>query len=135
MISVDVDFSMVGENNSILSLNGEQRRDTNKNIRGYVGTYEDFELTSLSVQNNGIGFINKSQTERKDLLAQFMDITVFEELYQIANEEIRDVQVLLKDFKKIDYDVQLIDVNHSLQEYNIEDTELRNKKIKLMMVY
>ena len=130
-VRVDVDFSMVGEDNSILSLNGEQRRDTNKNIRGYVGTYEDFELTSLSVQNNGIGFINKSQTERKDLLAQFMDITVFEELYQIANEEIRDVQVLLKDFKKIDYDVQLIDVNHSLQEYNIEDTELRNKKIKL----
>ena len=130
-VRVDVDFSMVGEDNSIVSLNGEQRRDTNKNIRGYVGTYEDFELTSLSVQNNSIGFINKSQTERKDLLAQFMDITVFEELYQIANEEIRDVQVLLRDFKKTDYDVQLMDANSLRENYINESKEVKTKSSKI----
>ena len=129
-VRVDVDFSMVGEDNSIVSLNGEQRRETNKNIRGYVGTYEDFELTSLSVQNNGIGFINKSQTERKDLLAQFMDITVFEELYQIANEEIRDVQVLLKDFRNTDYDVQLVDANEELEISNVEIESIKKLKTK-----
>tara|TARA_R110002153_G_scaffold64821_10_gene173777 strand:+ start:1387 stop:4539 length:3153 start_codon:yes stop_codon:yes gene_type:complete len=130
-VRVDVDFSMMGEDNSIISLNGEQRRDTNKNIRGYVGTYEDFVLTSLSVQNNGVGFIGKSQTERKDLLAQFMDITVFEELYQIANEEIRDVQVLLKEFKKTDYDVQLIDSADQLSDYNSELITIKKSKTDL----
>ena len=80
---------MVDESGDKVSLNGEQRAYTNKSIRGFIGTYEDFELTALSVQNNNTGFIDKSQTEKKDLLAQFIDITVFEELYNLANDEIR----------------------------------------------
>ena len=50
--------------------NGEQRRDTDKNIRGIVGEYEDFILTALSVQGNNTGFIEKTQTERKELLSK-----------------------------------------------------------------
>ena len=119
-VKVDVNFWMIGEDGSEVSLNGEQRRDTNKNIRGYVGKYEDFELTALSAQNNSTGFINKSQTERKDSLAQFMDITVFEEIYALANEEIRDVQVSLREFKKMDYDRQLLDAEVTLQEATTE---------------
>ena len=38
-----------------MSLNGEQRYDTNKIINSYIGFYEDFILTSLSVQNNNTG--------------------------------------------------------------------------------
>ena len=121
-VKVDVNFWMIGEDGSEVSLNGEQRRDTNKNIRGYVGKYEDFELTALSVQNNNTGFINKSQTERKDSLAQFMDITVFEEIYSLATEEIRDVQVSLREFKKMDYDQQLVDAGIELQEATSEYT-------------
>ena len=94
---------MIGEDDSIISLNGEQRTQTDKNIRGYLGLYNDFVLTSMSVQNNNTGFIDQSQTEKKDLLSQFLDITVFEELYQLANEEIKEVQILLKNFGKTDY--------------------------------
>ena len=65
------------------SLNGEERRDTNSIIRKYVGSYEDFILT-LSNQSNSGGFIEKSQREKKELLAQFLDMNVFEELYQIG---------------------------------------------------
>ncbi len=60
-----------------------------------------------------------------------MDITVFEELYQIANEEIRDVQVLLKDFKKTDYDVQLMDANSLHKDYITESKEVKSKNSKL----
>ena len=52
----------------------------------------------MSVQNNNTGFIDQSQVEKKDLLSQFLDITVFEELYHLANEEIKEVQILLKNF-------------------------------------
>ena len=61
---------------------GDLQFYTNRNIRGYLGYYEDFVLTALSLQNNNTGFIDKSQVEKKDLLAQFLDITVFEELYR-----------------------------------------------------
>jgi len=115
---VDVNFWMIGEDGNPISLNGDQRVYTNKNIRGYLGNYDDFALTALSVQNNNTGFIDKTQTEKKDLLSQFLDISVFEELYQLANEEIKDVQVLLKDFKNTDFSQKLHTENILLGELN-----------------
>lgn len=121
-VRVDVDFWMIDEAGEKVSLNGEQRVYTNRNIRGYLGYYEDFVLTALSLQNNNTGFIDKSQVEKKDLLAQFLDITVFEELYRVANEEIKEVEILLKQFKDFDFSSQLIDAEERLavnrQEYS-----------------
>jgi len=131
-VKVVVDFWMDGEGGDRISLNGEQRVYTNQNIQGYLGTYDDFVLTALSVQNNNTGFIDKTQLEKKDLLAQFLDITVFEELYQIANEEIRDVQALLKDFKKTDYSQELVDAEDDCDAAKLiwekENVELKNIK-------
>tara|TARA_R100001015_G_C4632220_1_gene195510 strand:- start:844 stop:3984 length:3141 start_codon:yes stop_codon:yes gene_type:complete len=127
-VRVDVDFWMIDEAGEKVSLNGEQRVYTNRNIRGYLGYYEDFVLTALSLQNNNTGFIDKSQVEKKDLLAQFLDITVFEELYRVANEEIKEVEVLLKHFKDLDFTQQLIDSEEQLQ---IHEADYKNyEKIK-----
>jgi|21_taG_2_1085346.scaffolds.fasta_scaffold00066_4 DNA repair exonuclease SbcCD ATPase subunit len=115
-ISVTTNFWTYDENEEQISLNGEQRRDTNKAIQSYLGKYEDFILTSISVQNNNTGFIDLSQSQRKDLLAQFLDVTVFEELYDLAIQDIKEVQILLKDFKKQDYDDQLSQAVKSFDE-------------------
>ena len=128
---VDVNFWMIGEDGNPISLNGEQRVYTNRNIRGMLGTYEDFALTSLSVQNNNTGFIDKTQTEKKDLLVQFLDITVFEELYQLANDEIKDVQVLLKDFKNTDFSDKLLEENDVLRELTIEYDKSSAETLKI----
>ena len=131
-VRVDVNFWMIGEDDNIISLNGEQRTQTDKNIRGYLGLYNDFVLTSMSVQNNNTGFIDQSQTEKKDLLSQFLDITVFEELYQLANEEIKEVQVLLRNFGKTDYSQQLIDEEDNLKTYEstYQRLDLTKKEIQ-----
>jgi DNA repair exonuclease SbcCD ATPase subunit len=50
-VKVDVDF-WKEDGGVVTSLNGEQRRDTNKIIEGYIGNFEDFVLTSLSLQGN-----------------------------------------------------------------------------------
>ena len=127
-VRVDVNFWFVDEDGNNVSLNGEQRRETDKNIQGYLGQYDDFVLTALSVQNNNTGFIDKSQFEKKDLLSQFLDITVFEELYSLANDEIRDVQALLKDFGSTDYSQQLIDAEEKLDIDTIRHTEYQTEK-------
>ena len=63
-VKVDVDFwSEIG--GEVKNLNGEQRRETNKSISSYIGSYEDFILTAMSLQNNNTGFIDKSQEKRK----------------------------------------------------------------------
>ena len=130
-VRVDVNFWYIDEGGERVDLNGEQRRDTDKNIRGIVGEYEDFILTALSVQNNNTGFIEKTQTERKELLSQFLDITVFEELYQLANEDIKEVQILLKDFSKTNYDSDLTDAEDEFDEASVihkENKDLVNSK-------
>ena len=113
--SVKVNFWTLDEQGNKVSLNGEARYDTNKIISSYVGHFEDFILTALSVQNNNTGFIDMSQFERKDLLAQFLDIKVFDELYRAALDEIKDVSALLKDFKKTDFTQQLADAETELE--------------------
>jgi DNA repair exonuclease SbcCD ATPase subunit len=105
-VKVDVQFWKEVDGQEI-SLNGTERRDTNKNISQYLGTYEDFVLTALSLQGNNALFIDKSQSERKDLLAQFMGINVFDKLYAYALEDIKEVQILLKKFKSNDFTTEL----------------------------
>ena len=97
-VKVDVNFFTDTEN-----LNGEERSDTNKSIRRYLGTYDDFILTAFSLQADNNNFIEKSQRERKDLLSQFLDITVFEQLYQLASDEIKETAGKLKEYKKTDF--------------------------------
>lgn len=127
-VRVDVDFWYIDEEGEKISLNGEQRRDTDKSIQSYLGEYDDFILTALSVQNNNTGFIDKSQFEKKDLLSQFLDITVFEQLYALANEEIRDVQALLKDFGNTDYSQDIIDKENELEKSELQYKILQQEK-------
>jgi DNA repair exonuclease SbcCD ATPase subunit len=105
-VKVDVQF-WKEEGGVTTSLNGTERRDTNVVIEQYVGKYEDFVLTALSLQGNNSIFIDKSQSERKDLLAQFMGLNVFDKLYETATEDIKEVAVLIKNFKKTDFTSEL----------------------------
>lgn len=122
-VKVDVNFYRINEDGSTESLNGEERRDTNSIIRQYVGSYDDFILTAMSNQSNSGGFIEKSQKERKELLAQFLDMDVFEQLYQVANEEIKELSALLKDYKNQNFTEKLSDAEESLIENKKKVTE------------
>jgi DNA repair exonuclease SbcCD ATPase subunit/predicted MPP superfamily phosphohydrolase len=108
-LRVDIDFWYIDEDGDIKSLNGEQRRDTDKAIQSYVGTFDDFILTALSLQNNNSNFIEKTQGERKDLLANFLDLKIFDQLTELANKEIRSSVVLLEEYQKQDFETRLAD--------------------------
>jgi len=118
-VKVDVQFwRQDGDDRT--SLNGTERRDTNTIIEQYVGTYEDFVLTALSLQGNNALFIDKSQSERKDLLAQFMGLNIFDKLYETATEDIKEVSVLIKNFKKTDFTTELADKANDLKDKKVE---------------
>ena len=55
-VKVNVDFWMIDDSDEIVSLNGDQRRTTNLNIKRVIGTYEDFVLigTFITEQLNCI---------------------------------------------------------------------------------
>lgn len=117
-VKVDVNFWTFGDDGEIISLNGNDRDETNQNIRSYVGTYEDFVSTALSFQNNSESFIEKTQTERKDFLAKFLDINIFDNLYVLANEKTKEINTLLSDYKKKDFSEKLseLETEHELNQ-------------------
>jgi DNA repair exonuclease SbcCD nuclease subunit len=129
-IRVEVNFYQLLESGEQKSLNGKERSDTNKVIRTYLGTYEDFVLTALSVQNNNTGFIDMGQRERKELLAQFLDSDIFEHLYKIANEESKDISTIIKDLSKKDLDGQLAIINVDLEKAEDQLADLNVNKIE-----
>ena len=117
-VKVDVKF-WKEEGGKVVELNGEARRSTNDIIRDYVGTYDDFILTVLSIQNNKVGsFVDMGQTERKDLLAQFMGLTIFDNLYNDASDKTKEINSLLKNFKNNDYTQKLLNLNNDIESFS-----------------
>ena len=113
-VKVNVDFWLVDDSGERVSLNGDQRRTTQVNIRKVIGSFDEFILTTMSSQNNSTVFIDKTQKERKELLSQFMGLTIFDRLYTQAAEDIKEVDTLLKNFKKADYDTELANIKDEL---------------------
>jgi len=129
-VKVDVDFWKDGDIGKE-SLNGTERRDTNQVIETYVGRYEDFVMTALSLQGNNALFIDKSQSERKDLLAQFMGLDMFDKLYETATNDIKDVNALIRNFRRTDFSTELAQKETELNEKKIEYGELDSEKTDL----
>jgi DNA repair exonuclease SbcCD ATPase subunit len=130
-VKVDVDFWR-DDNGVIESLNGEQRKDTNKEIEKYLGKFEDFVLTALSLQGNNALFIDKSQSERKEILSQFIGVNIFDKLYQKAADENRDNATLIRKFKSDDFTTKLAEIDTDLKtnknEYKL--LEISQKSLK-----
>ena len=129
---VDVNFWYEDDVGDKYSLNGEDRRDTNDVIRNHIGSFDDYILTALSEQNASAGFIDKGQTDRKELLSRFLGLNVLEELYQLASNEISEVEVLLKEFSRQDFTQQLATAENTLVEEK-KDYSARNKKRRALI--
>lgn len=72
-------------------LNSVTRDDTDKEIRKLIGTANDFLLTALSSQGSVDRFIKEGPTERKKILARFLELDIFEKLYTLCKEDHNDL--------------------------------------------
>jgi len=129
-VKVNVNFWRVDTSGNEENLNGDQRDSTNKSIQQYLGTYEDFVLTALSLQNNNTGFIDKSQRERKELLSQFLDIDIFEQQYQIGHDEIKDTAALIREYKRKDFSTDLSAATDIITQYTGSYEEMKIDKVE-----
>jgi len=139
-VKVDVNFYKI-EKTEKISLNSEARRSTNEIIRDYLGDYDDFVLTTLALQGNQGSFIDMGQTERKELLSQFIGLNVFDKLAASANDKIKELTGAIKTFNKensqskidgmkteIDLlESKLIDLSEQKEKYSDEYARLNEK--------
>lgn len=91
-----------------VDLTGEQRPDTEKNLRKLIGNYEDFVVTCGSVQDDVARFLREGATQRKAILSRFLGIDVFEKIYAVLNSELTDVKGKLKALQTRDALLELV---------------------------
>ena len=129
---VSVKFYVI-ENDEMVDLSGAARSNsqygsgTNEEIKTILGTFDDFILTSLSLQNNGQNFIDKKQAERKKILSQFMGIDLFDKLYEIAREDISSEKAYLKRIKEKNVFQQMGRIEQTLVDLNKNQNEIADK--------
>ena len=97
------------------SLNGLSRNDTDKNIRKVFGTVEDFLLTSMASQLDSLAFIKEGSTKRKEILAKFLDLEIFDKKFKIAKEDATDLRGALKRLEEKDFDEDIQEAEEQLQ--------------------
>ncbi len=95
-----LDFTQDGD----LSLNGTTRNETDANIRKQFGTVEDFLLTSMASQLDSLSFIKEGSTKRKEILAKFLDLEIFEKKFRLAKEDSADLKAVIRRIGDVDYD-------------------------------
>jgi len=137
MCPVKVRFYMIDEAGEEVDLSGAARFNsqygggTNEEIKKVLGTFDDFILTSLSLQTNGMNFLDKKQSERKKILSTFMDIEVFEQLETIAKSDSNEERIMLRQFQKKDSYKELGVINQRIIDYTEQETELLKVDKKL----
>jgi len=117
-----------------LDLSGEQRRETEKDIRKLVGSPDDFLLTSLSSQGEMNAFIKHKATQRKAILTNFLDLNIFDQMESLARDESAGIKATLKLDPGTDYETKILEtqVEHDAKvktrdEVDVELTKLRKR--------
>ena len=112
-------------------LNGTDKWGTDDVISSYIGDYEDFVLTSLSVQGKNTTFIDKSQSEKKDILIKFLELSIFDKLTEIANDSFKSVSSILKEYEKKNFDEDLENATVRFKTEQKEYKKLSSQKESL----
>jgi len=114
------------------SLNGLTRNETDKIIRKHFGTLEDFLMTSMASQLGALQFISEGSTRRKEILAKFLDLELFDKKFKLAKEDATDLRGALKrlEGKEFDEDILATEEEVRINEKDTQEQTLICKKIK-----
>jgi len=127
-VKVDVEFLRQEQDGTFTSLTGQERRDTNSIIKSYVGTYEDFVLTTFTNNSSNALFIDTAHSERKDLLSQFMGLNIFDKLNEVSNDESKMLAGAIKRFNKNDETDKLSNTETNIELYQQSLEKIKNRE-------
>ena len=77
------------------SLNGTTRNQTDANIRKHFGSMDDFLVSSLASQHGALAFIDEGSTRRKEIIAKFLDLELFDQKFKMAKDDSVEAKALL----------------------------------------
>jgi DNA repair exonuclease SbcCD ATPase subunit/predicted phosphodiesterase len=102
------------------SLNGTTRTQTDANIRKHFGSMDDFLVSSLASQHGALTFIDEGSTRRKEIIAKFLDLELFEQKFKMAKDDSIEAKALLRKYENRDYSTELTDLGLNLEGLRLE---------------
>ena len=112
---VDLDFSQTTAG-LFDSKNGTTRNETDANIRKHFGTIDDFFLTSMASQMDSMSFLKEGSTKRKEIIAKFLDLQIFDQKYKLARKDAADLRGVIKRMESKRFEEQIMKKNDLLQD-------------------
>ena len=109
------------------SLNGTTRNETDANIRKHFGSIDDFLVSSLASQHGALAFIDEGSTRRKEIIAKFLDLEIFEKKFRMAKENSVVAKVLIKKHEDRNYEEEIEETKDVLHQ-QVENSET-NKSV------
>ena len=116
----DLDFTKYNFGTQAESKNGDTRNKTDENIRKTFGTLEDFMMTSLAAQTDSFGFVNEGSTKRKEILAKFLDLQIFDQMHKLAKADSSEMRGVIKHLNSVDWEKKLSRAKAEFEEI-VED--------------
>ena len=112
----DLNFEVFDKTtDEVRSLNGLSRPQTDANIRKHFGTIDDFLVSSLASQHGALAFIDEGSTRRKEIIAKFLDLEVFEQKFKLAKDDCSDLKGALKRLESREYEEEVKDATEELE--------------------
>jgi len=131
-------FEIDEEGCILRDLSGEQRRETEKELKELIGSPDEFMMTSFAAQGNMNAFINKGSTDRKKLLSTFMGLDVFEIINKKIRSEGEGIRMMLKRMDEKDWIAEIRSKRQKigqLTETNVDlKMEIENLKDRLSVL-
>ncbi len=130
--STDLEFYRKDLTGNVEGLNGTSRQDTDKNVRKYFGTLNDFLMTSMASQLDSLSFINEGSTKRKEFLAKFLDLQIFDKKFKMAKEDSAMTKAALKRLEGTDFETQIAEVKRDITKsaFGIESNKASCSEIR-----
>jgi len=119
----------VDPNGNLKDLSGGQRRETDAILKSLVGTYEDFMLTSFASQGGINTFIKHRATKRKEILASFLDLDIFEKILNNAKEDSLHIKAILDKSPEREWNTLILEKGLKLKDLKDDRTEIDQKLV------
>ncbi len=81
----------------------------------------------MASQLDSLSYLNKGSTRRKEILAKFLDLEIFDQKFKLVKEDFSDMKGALKKLSDRDFDSEIKESNSELAS---SDTELLHKQRK-----
>lgn len=131
-VNTSLAISKLDTDLQLSDVSDEQRRETEKVLRQLIGTADDFFMTSLAAQGNLNKFFDEKSTARKQIIGKFLNLDVFDALYERSREDLVPLRASFKGRRdKQQIDAKIEDATRSLHSEKSRFEDLTSEYDKL----